>query len=277
MKIGKIMFLSLLLMFSVHSAFAQPVTLVTMGDSLTEGDGDDGIGGGYPPRLLNFLQNSYPGSTLYNVAISGDTSDDLINKQLEPAVNHLNAAPAANLKIVLVWIGSNDLFGLYNNVCDNEYSNNYEACERDTFGYYRNNINKILMSLKATKARIYIALLDDQSRRPVMANPVLRGDSFDQITDEDVSRMSTQISIYNREIQAQTALHGATTVDFFNTTIFENRATLSEDGNHPNGVGYDGIASIWYQSITGSAVNAALIFRHGFESTDGSVWLIAAP
>ena len=50
---------------------------------------------------------------------------------------------------------------------------------------------------------------------------------------------------------------GATTVDFFNTTIFENWATLSNDGNHPNGAGYDAIAMIWYQAITGFSAPTA--------------------
>ena len=253
MKISKIILLSLLLMLSVHPAFGQSITLVTLGDSLTEGDGDDGIGGGYPTRLLSMLQGLYPGSTLNNVGISGDTSDDLINKQLEPAVNLLNAAPAGNLKIALVWIGSNDLFGLYNWVCDDEYGNDYSACEGATFGYYSDNINNILTSLKTTGSQIYIALLDDQSRRPVMTDSALRTASFPQITDVDVSRMSTQVSIYNDEIRNLASTNGATTVDFFNTTIFEDWTTLSDDGNHPNGAGYDAIATIWHQAITGAS------------------------
>jgi len=257
MKTGKIVLLSLLLLLSVHPAFGQSITLVTLGDSLTEGAGDDGIGGGYPVRLLSMLQAQYPGSTLNNFGISGDTSDDLINKQLEPAVNLLNAAPEGNLKIALIWIGSNDLFGLYNYVCDEEYGNNYSACEGATFGYYSDNISSILTSLKATGSQIYIALLDDQSRRPVMTDPALRVDSFALITDVDVSRMSTQVSIYNDEIRRLSSANGATTVDFFNTTIFENWATLSDDGNHPNGAGYDAIAIVWYQAITGSSTPTA--------------------
>ena len=257
MKITKIILLALLLMLGVHPAFGQSITLVTLGDSLTAGDGDDGIGGGYPVRLLSMLQTPYPGSTLNNVGISGDTSDDLINKQLASAVNLLNGAPAGNLKIALIWIGSNDLFGLYNYVCDEEYGNNYSACESATFGYYSDNISSILTSLKATGSLIYVALLDDQSRRPVMTDPVLRVDSFPLITDVDVLRMSTQVSIYNDEIARLSSAGGATTVDFFNTTIFENWATLSNDGNHPNGAGYDAIALIWYQAITGFSAPTA--------------------
>ncbi|MCF8128828.1 MAG: hypothetical protein K9N10_09950 [Deltaproteobacteria bacterium] len=84
-----------------------------------------------------------------------------------------------------------------------------------------------------------------------MIDPALRVDSFPQISDVDVARMSTQVSIYNDEITRLSSANGATTVDFFNTTIFENWTTLSDDGNHPNGAGYDAIATIWYQTITG--------------------------
>ena len=138
----------LVLLLSVHPAFARSITLVTLGDSLTQGDGDE-EGGGYPPRLLNKLKTLYPGSTLRNLGQSGWTSDDLINTQLKPAVAALNAAPAASSRVVIVWIGSNDLFGLYNYVCDEEYRNNYAACERDGLRIFSDNIKKILTSLKS--------------------------------------------------------------------------------------------------------------------------------
>ena len=242
-------------LFACSFVFSQAISLVTLGDSLTEGAGDDGEGGGYPARLITMLQADFPGSTLNNLGISGDTSDDLVNKQLQPAVNYLNSAPSGNTKMALVWIGSNDLFGLYEWVCDNPpYNNNYPSCEDDTFEYYSVNLNTILTDLKATGAQVFIALLDDQSKRPVMADPVLRASSYSQISAEDVTRMSTQVTRYNAEITRLAAVHGASTVDFFNTTIFENAATLSDDGNHPNDNGYNAIAQIWYQALTNGSV-----------------------
>jgi lysophospholipase L1-like esterase len=254
-KIRVVVSLSVIVLLSFAPASAQSISLVTVGDSLTAGDGDDGVGGGYPARLLTMLQTDHPGSTLSNLAVSGHTSDDLINVQLDSAVSQLNSAPSGNRRIGLVWIGSNDLFGLYNYVCDFQYGNDYDACEGDTFGYFSDNINTILSALTGTGAEVYIALLDDQSRRPVMTDPALRSSSFDQISDQDVTRMSVQVGLYNDEIAAQASSHGATTVDFFNTTIFEDWSTLDSDGNHPNGAGYDAIAEIWYQAITGSSAS----------------------
>ena len=267
MKTVKILFAALLFMFIASAAFSQPITLVTVGDSLTAGDGDDGTGG-YPARLLTMLQTAHPGSTLSNRAISGDTTQDLINKQLTNAVADLNAAPAGNLKIAIVWIGSNDLFGLYASDVCTEYYSDLSTCEQTEMANSYDSVNTILNDIRTAGATIYIALLDDQTRRPVIADASLRNDTFPGITDDEVPRMATQITNYNNQVKTYAAAHGAETVDFFNTTIFENSTTLSDDGNHPNGAGYDAIAQIWYQAITGPD-QPALNTYHRDQDSDG--------
>lgn len=213
--------LFLTMLFSVAPAMGQSITLVTLGDSLTIGDGDE-MSGGYPARLVNRLQAVYPGSTLNNLAESGWTSTDLINTQLGPAVATLNGAPAGNIKMAVVWIGSNDLFGLYNWVCDSDYGNDYDACEADDLQNYGNNIATTLDTLSATGARVHIALLDDQSRRPVMIDPARRYASYQNITDGDLSRMANQVRNYNTVLLSAAGARGIQVADFFNTTIFEN-------------------------------------------------------
>jgi lysophospholipase L1-like esterase len=47
------------------------------------------------------------------------------------------------------------------------------------------------------------------------------------------------------------ARHGVVTVDFYNTDIFTNPATLYDDGNHPNSAGYDAITQKWWQVLQG--------------------------
>ena len=226
------------------------VTLVTLGDSLTEGQGDDGSGGGYPSRLLAQLTVARPGSTVTNLGHSGWASDDLINglngeaSQLTTAVAALNGATGA--KIAIVWIGSNDLWYLY------EYNNPSAADETSDQQHFRANLDTILGDLRATGATVLVALLDDQSQRPVVANPPNPSEpAFTGISEAERLRMSDQVDDYNAEIRASAGQHGAITVDFFTTTIFTSPATLADDGNHPNGAGYDAITQIWWGVIEG--------------------------
>jgi lysophospholipase L1-like esterase len=239
----------LLLTFILGAVNAEPVTFVALGDSLTQGDGDLEMGGGYPARLATRLNQEWPGSVVKNLGKSGWTSDDLINTQLEPALELLRSSPAEHTKVAAVWIGSNDLFGLYNYVCDEEYRNNFSMCERDALRIFSENIQQILSNLQETGARLYIALLDDQSKRPVMTDSEKRTSSFDKISKDDVARMSVQVSKYNEIIKQMADRFGAKTVDFNTITLFADPATLDSDGNHPNGKGYDEIAGIWYRAV----------------------------
>ncbi len=242
--------LSFTLFCPVAAIKAEPVTLVALGDSLTQGDGDSEPGGGYPSRLARRLKAELPGSEVKNLGQSGWTSDDLINTQLQPALDLLRSAPAGHTKVATVWIGSNDLFGLYNYVCDEEYHNDFAACEREGLRIFTENIQRILSTLKGTGARLYIALLDDQSRRPVMTDAERRTSSFDKISGDDVPRMSVQTERYNQVIRQMADRFGAKTVDFSSSKLFSDPSTLDSDGNHPNGKGYDIIAGVWYSSVT---------------------------
>jgi hypothetical protein len=49
---------------------AGPISMVALGDSLTQGDGDDS-GRGYPGRVLDMVNSVRPGSTLTNLGQSG--------------------------------------------------------------------------------------------------------------------------------------------------------------------------------------------------------------
>ncbi len=167
---------------------------------------------GGPARLLAMLQDDHPGSTLSSRAISGDTTQDLINKQLDAAVADLKGAPEGNWKLALVCSGSNDLFGLYAGDTCTEWYPDLEICEREELGMAHDNLNTILAALEATGAELFIALLDDQTKRPVIANFALRNATFPGITDEEVPRMSDQIEIYNGWAQTHGATHGASLV-----------------------------------------------------------------
>jgi lysophospholipase L1-like esterase len=226
---------------------AGPVTLVALGDSLTQGDGDD-TGRGYPGRLLDMLNEVRPDSSLSNLGQSGWNSDALIQGdqgiagQLGRAVEELKTAKSQGRGgVALVWIGSNDLWYLY------EYGGDgTDDSDSQDAVHFARNIDTLLTSLRETDAQVLIALLDDQSKRPV----ALKGEAFTSITKDELGRMSLQVSRYNEIIAEKAAQYGALTVDFYSTDLFTNPATLYDDGNHPNSAGYDIVAQKWFDVLS---------------------------
>ncbi len=222
-----------------------PITMVALGDSLTQGDGDDS-GRGYPGRLLDRVNAARPGSTMTNLGQSGWNSDALINgdqgidSQLNRAVTKLQQATAdGKAAVAFVWIGSNDLWYAY------EYVDASDETDAQDADRYAHNIDLILSQLRGTGAAVFIALVDDQSKRPV----ALKGEAFPGTTQDELARMSRQAERYNEIIASKAAHYGAMTVDFYHTDIFTNPATLYDDGNHPNQAGYDVIAQKWFEAL----------------------------
>ncbi len=222
-----------------------PVTLVALGDSLTAGDGDD-TGRGYPGRLLEMVNTIRPDSTLVNLGQSGWSSDALINgdqgieSQLTRAVTEVTSAVSQGRNpVALVWIGSNDLWYLY------EYGEGSDENDQMDAERFSSNMDMIIEKLRGAGAQVIVALLDDQSKRPV----ALKGGAFVSITTDELNRMSAQVVRYNQIIYDKAAQYRTPIVDFYSTDIFTNPATLYDDGNHPNQAGYDIIAQMWFDVL----------------------------
>ena len=223
-----------------------PVTLVALGDSLTAGDGDD-AGLGYPGRLLDMVNSVRPGSTLVNLGQSGWSSDALINgdqgleSQLTRAVTEVTSAVSQGRNpVALVWIGSNDLWYLY------EYGDGSDENDQIDADRFSANLDVIPGRLTDAGARVVIAMLDDQTKRPV----AIQGEAFVSITPDEMNRMFSHVNWYNEIIAQKAMQHGALTVSFFGTDIFTNPDTLYYDGNHPNQAGYDIIAQMWFDVLS---------------------------
>ena len=216
------------------------LSIVALGDSLTEGGGDES-GKGYPGRLVALIQAVRPGSKITNLGKSGWTSENLI-KGHDNQPSQLKQAVAAKPQLALVWIGSNDLWYLY------EYGNpdgTSARDEQDDLRKYRQNIETIVRGLKEAGAVVVLALLDDQSKRPV----AIKGEAFTGITKAELGQMSKQAAAYNSILREVAAKLGVLTADIQHTSIFTEAATLSDDGNHPNDKGYDAIAQVWFKAI----------------------------
>ena len=211
---------------------------------MTEGDCDDSGLGGYPGRLQKLIDSLRPGTHTLNLGRSGWTSTDLIDGQ-GGQPSELTQAIAAHANVALVWIGSNDLWYLY------EYGPEpmTAGAEQADLAVYQANIDRILRQLTGHHATVFIALLDDQSKRPVVAHPDPTEPAFPGTTAADLARMSAHVKAYNYIIRRKAAQYKAVAVDFSRTTIFTSAATLCSDGNHPNAAGYARIAAIWFAAV----------------------------
>jgi lysophospholipase L1-like esterase len=223
---------------------AGALSIVTLGDSLTEGTGDETGQGGYPGRLKELLAPVRADSRVTNLGHSGLSSTDLING-LNGVPSQLRQALGLRANVALVWIGSNDLWYLY------EYGPEPMTADAEAqdLAAYEANIDTILSTLTAHGMTVFIALLDDQSKRPVAAHPNPAEPAFPATTAADLALMSAHMRDYNAIIARKAAQYGASTVDFLDTTIFTDSATLYSDGNHPNSAGYDAIAAMWFAAI----------------------------
>ena len=217
-----------------------PINMIALGDSLTKGDGDE-TGRGYTVRILDGVNGLFPESTMTSLAQPGWDSDALINGdqgvlgQLPRAITEvetsvLQGRPA----VVFVWIGVNDIWNLYTPggvgaELEEQNAQRFEA-----------NMDEILLGLRSAGAHVLIGLLDDLSKRPAASS----------LSDDARTRMSAQVSRYNTIIAQKAGQYGVLTVDFSATDIFNNPATVSADGFHPNAAGYDLIAQKWYEALS---------------------------
>ncbi|MCR2802942.1 GDSL-type esterase/lipase family protein [Paenibacillus soyae] len=207
---------------------AEEIRLLALGDSLTKGTGDE-TGQGYVHRLAEGLKSRYgkPVSMLGNLAVNGMTATEL-SERLEQDEIVQNTVRQANL--IVFSIGGNDLFlsarAKWNGrqlkaVSVDELTGDLE----EAAGRFR-SITSRLHALNPNATVVYMGLY----------NPFF---DIDELRDA-----SLKIQLWNK--QAYGALHEfplmrmAPTFDLFEDRIIER---LSSDHFHPNGDGYEKIAS----------------------------------
>jgi len=231
-----------------------PILFVALGDSLTEGSGDDSGQGGFVGRLGATIDSgSRAGSEVLNLGKSGwDSSQVIAGTDGEPS--QLVAAEAriretvagGRSALATVLVGSNDLWYLY------EYGSQdgtTESEEADNLAAYQANLDAIVRRLDDAGARVVIAINDDQSRRPVATDSAMREATLPATTASEMQRMSGQARRYADVVRTVASTHGAVVVDFLDAPLFRDPKTLADDGIHPNEAGYAQMADIWLEAI----------------------------
>ncbi len=190
-----------------------PIVYAALGDSTGAGVG--ARDGGYVARLFKLIEERRPGSTLSNLCVSGATTADLLQVQLDRSV-------ALNPDLITVGIGINDIgHGL-------------------TIDQFAQNFEQILSTLKdKTHAEIVVTNLPDISTAPRIPGPMR-------------SEYQRQITEFSQRLEEIANRHGVTVFDIYTITKQElpsHPEYFSGDGFHPSDQGYELWASSMWPTI----------------------------
>lgn len=190
-----------------------PIVYVALGDST--GSGVGAANGGYVLRLYNRLLQHRPGSQLANLCVSGATTDEVVQRQLDRGVEK-------DPQLVTLGVGINDIgHGI--------------PLER-----FAENYDRILTTLKEkTQARIVVTNIPDISSAPV-------------VPSSQRSRYHQQIVTFNQRLEEIANRHGVTIYDVYSITARElpsHPEYFSRDGFHPSDEGYELWASEMWPTI----------------------------
>jgi lysophospholipase L1-like esterase len=223
-----------------------PVTLVTLGDSLTYGEGDQ-EGLGFTGRLLATIDaaEGRAGSTLVNLGQSGWDSTQMVEGQLPDALTAVgDAVSSGRAVLATILIGSNDLWYAYGYTPgDSTADEENAALER-----YRANLETTVTQLQDAGAVVVVGLPDDQSLRPCPADIECLQGYFPDFTENEVglmSELSRRFAATAAEVGSQRGAPTVATDDPF----WADASTMADDGVHPNGAGYEVLAQLYLAAI----------------------------
>jgi lysophospholipase L1-like esterase len=221
---------------------------VALGDSITEGQGDDisgddisndsrNSGGGYPPILNDLLTvaKGYP-HTIVNAGKGAETSSGGLNRIQKV----LNDNP--NSQFFLICYGSNDSFGstpVRSGLDTNK--NPLPPTNPDYPDTFLDYMQQIVDAVVAA------------SKTPVLAKvPIALGacSTCTPYDDPDAEARNEIIQDYNIVIDyLMTQIgNGMAAPDFYN--FFRSNQDQFSDNIHPDGLGYQSMADLWLSTLT---------------------------
>ena len=193
-----------------------PLKLVTLGDSLTYGQGADNFEESYPYLLAKDLAGEKQAVDLLPLAYPGDTTADLIKNYLEDAV-------ASKSDIATVLIGVNDM---HNRISLPEFKANYQ---------------KIITALKTNpNTKIYLISMPFIGDQNLMLFP------YQNYFLEQTQKYNEVIKTLAQENQVEYLDITTNTVELFK----KSGSHYSSDRFHPSAEGYKLFEQLIYAGIS---------------------------
>jgi lysophospholipase L1-like esterase len=189
------------------------ITYVAIGASDTFGIGaDDPIAQNWAADLA---QNLGKGVHFVNLGVPGADVSDALNEEVPVAID-------AHPTLITVWLAVNDL------------------ADKVPVAIYQRNLNTLLDRLHrgAPHARIAVANVPDLAYVP----------HFNTV---DAQVLQSQIAAYNNAIAQAVSAHHVLLVDLYGRwqALADHPEYISGDGFHPSTIGYQQIATIFYQTL----------------------------
>jgi lysophospholipase L1-like esterase len=206
------------------------LTVISAGDSLTEGVGDSTDQGGYLPYLKTMLEKEkgIKEVDFYNYGVTGNRTTQLLKRLHSQEIK--NMLPKVDM--VILTIGGNDLMKVV-----------------------KNNISNLQLSVFTKEKELYITHLEQIMDTIVQGNPnvsiVLVGlyNPFSQVFS-NIQEMNDIVSNWNHAGQTVIANYpNAYFVNVEDLFLNTNEDLLYTDNFHPNDKGYELIAGRLSQTL----------------------------
>ena len=240
---------------TIRASFDTEHQIITLGDSITEGFGDDisaddisqdgrNNGGGFQPILNNLLtahEKGFP-NNIINEGVGGDTSADGLAYIPTALVLYSGA------KGYLVQYGTNDA----NPMLPIPSGKGLHPGDPGYLGTYKDNLQQMINAINGAGKKVCLAkppiTLGDTVNGPQYADPDSGGRSqqikeYNQVIDELVNDLSNHITVippnfYNYFKEVDPVTGNPRYKDQFS------------DNLHPNGIGYQSMAELWFEALT---------------------------
>ncbi|PAE18083.1 hypothetical protein CHH91_00835 [Virgibacillus sp. 7505] len=202
--------------------------ITAVGDSLTQGVGDETENGGYVGILQQTFEQTDDRVKIDNFGKRGNRTDQLLKRLDDPIIS----ASIENADVVLITIGANDIMKVTkDHFTDLDYED-YSAA----MPAYEKRMNDVFNKIDTLNPDAEVYLIG-------FYNPF--EENFPELQDQ----LGTIINEYNdigKQVAGEKDQHYIETAD-----LFENKTAdlLSEDYFHPNEVGYGKVAERVLESI----------------------------
>lgn len=229
--------------------YKKSIHFVAVGDSLTEGVGDETKRGGYVPLVADALQQNFELSSVEkdNYGVSGERSDQIL-KRVKKDSDLRNSLASAD--IITMTVGGNDLFQAFQKNLNAKTAKQFDRSIKK----YGTQVSDILAEMRELnpKAPIYVVGI---------YNPYYLNFPY-------IKAMQTVVDNWNDETESLTKetancffvpvndllYKGIATKDTDETTEsssseVKNNALYDEDNFHPNNLGYQLMATAIREKI----------------------------